>query len=70
MRLFIYIFPLLFLAIISRLGDLLYSLDTHEKRLIRNLENVSKKLTNCQHAVAFNGIYTYICILLYNKIKL
>ena len=41
-------------------GDLIFQLGDQEKKAIRNLEKLSKKLISAEFAVIFIDIYIYI----------
>jgi len=60
------------------LGELIYNLDYNNKKLIRKIENLNKKLNNINNSIVFNelcikeellpkftNIYIYIYIYLY-----
>ena len=48
----------LFLAFtIASFGQLLYQVSPEQRDLVRQLENVSKKLNNAVSAVAFNDVF-------------
>ena len=43
-------------------ANFLFLFNQDTRKLIRNIENIEKKLINCQLAVVFNKTYMYIYI--------
>ena len=47
---------LTYLATIISFGQLIHSVTEEQRKSIRNLENVSRKLSNAENAVVFNTV--------------
>ena len=60
----------------EEIGDLVFAHPPEERSIVRNIENIRKKINNCENAVVFNSVcikenllpkYTNIYIYIYMK---